>query len=494
MIGIKGKIRVQTEDTHGNIKQFAEAENRLSEAALSAVFFSGMRYFNTNMTVAMGFDNTITTSQRFNLTLNSPQFGIYALDKEIDWSKLWLKPPYLKEDWVSVSDDVSFWHQHNENIETDRRMTRVITRAHFESCNNTLNAEWVKAAGDVGIVKSIAIGSVHGHLSPWGVGYTEPLPTHFFTGEGASGSYRPIVYEHLADKTIAYYGVTASFTHYFDFVTKSNHTYTGAGAATLGRNALAFTSGGTKWSFNAFTATGASSTAHNISFGTAANISTTLTNRTLVTPVGDVTLDTNRGAVPIVVMRPDTETVEIFLSLDYDENGCRLVKASIDAHNLVTAEPVWTEMGRIPFVLGGRPAPTDTANNHFGYYDVDKDEYWLPYVGTINDAGILIPVSGTTFTPGVKMQFGAPNSGGAMVGEYIAGIGASSENIYDIVKTSYGILQGRFRTPNRSSTLSEHIDYRCPGILFSAVNLPMPVTREDSDTLRLMYTYQLVNS
>ena len=65
---------------------------------------------------------------------------------------------------------------------------------------------------------------------------------------------------------------------------------------------------------------------HDIELSTSIDWTTPFT-RVLTPPnIAAGSLDTNRRALPVLVMRPDTQEIEIFLSLNYDGGGCRLVK------------------------------------------------------------------------------------------------------------------------------------------------------------------------
>jgi len=198
--------------------------------------------------------------------------------------------------------------------------------------------------------------------------------------------------------------------------------------------------------------------------------------------------------LPVLVMRPDTGKIEIFLSLDYNAGGCRLVKAVIDANNPTAGAITWVEMGRIPYIIGY----VTPANRISGYYDTETSTYWLPYAGFVGTDGVRVPCTGAQTVPGVKLKAngsGIFNSGtyndSILADFYIARTGqwGSIHNVLDIVKTSFGIHQGHFR----SSAASErhYYDY---GIVFSAVNLPTPIHRDTDDVLRLIYTYQLGNA
>jgi hypothetical protein len=209
-------------------------------------------------------------------------------------------------------------------------------------------------------------------------------------------------------------------------------------------------------------------------------------------------LDINRRALPVLVMRPDTATLEVFLSLDYNKEGCRLVKAVLDADSPQEGNITWIEMGRVPYIIG----QVNAANRLSGYYDTDTQTYWLPYTGVVGTDGICVPctsaLSGSAanqnanFIPGVKLQ---ENEGvfktDALAGFYIARTAQDAQGTIatlDIVKTSFGVLQGNFRDSAAASR-----SYRHYGVVFSALNLPAPVYREKEDVLRLVYSYQLGN-
>ena len=232
---------------------------------------------------------------------------------------------------------------------------------------------------------------------------------------------------------------------------------------------------------------------HDLQLSTSVDWATAVT-RVLTPPnITADSLDTNRRAFPVLVMRPDTGNIEIFLSLDYNGDGCRLVKGVIDANDPIAGTVTWVEMGRIPYIIGYL-TPTGRIN---GYYDIETSTYWLPYAGFVGSNGVRVPCTGSAFVPGVKLKAsgGIFNNGTyndeTLVDFYIArtGLSASSLNVLDVVKTSHGIHQGNFRDSSAASR-----NYHDYGIVFSAVNLPTPIYRDTEDVLRLVYTYQLGNA
>ena len=497
-IAIKGHVTAQVEDKQGNIKQRACADNALSPAALNALLFNGLTKFSTTALTALGFGGAINVSQQVGV-LGSPTFGIYALTDTVNLEKIWFKPPYAAENYASLSDKVLYHCTGGNLVEDVRMMARVPQRSYFD-IRSKFHAEYVKSMGMTGTIKSIVVGTAHSALltpnssvdfRPWGISWNEPVQDSFFTNALGNTSTFGVALEHKADRTIAH---CRGGTTYYTYDFKTQDIVSNTGTTHLQNAYLVHNNAGTRIA-NIVDNDGTPTTSvHNILLSTSTNWAAPVT-RILTTP--NITADSlvaGRGAYPVLVMRPDTGKIEIFLSLDYNAGGCRLVKAVIDANDPTTGAITWVEMGRIPYVIGY----VTPANRINGYYDTETSTYWLPYASFVGTNGVRVPCTGTHTVPGVKLKAngsGVFNSGtyndSALVDFYIARTGqwGTMHNVLDIVKTSHGIHQGHFR--GSAATERHYYDY---GVVFSAVNLPTPIHRDTDDVLRLIYTYQLGNA
>jgi hypothetical protein len=499
-IAIKGHVTVQVEDKQGNIKQRVEGDNALSPAALKALLYNGLTRFTSTAQTALGFGGAINISQQVGV-LGSPTFGIYAMNDTVDPDKIWFKPPYAAENYASLSDKVLYFSIGNNNVEDVRMMARVPQRSYFD-IKSKFHAEYVKSMGIEGAIKSIVLGTAHTVLNnsvtgtdfrPWGVSWNEPVQDSFFTTALGNVSTFGIALEHKSDRTIAH---CRGGTTYYTYDFKTQDIVNNTGTTNLVNGYLVHTDAGKRIANIVDNDGTPTASVHNIQLSTSINWATAVT-RVLTTPnIAEDSLVTGRGAFPVLVMRPDTGKIEIFLSLDFNSDGCHLVKAVIDANDPVDGTVTWVEMGRIPYVIG-YATPTARIN---GYYDTETHTYWLPYASFINPTGTRSVCTGTAFTPGVKLRAtgGVFNSGiydeSILVDFYIARTGTvwsnqSTHNVLDVVKTSHGIHQGHFR--GAGATERHYYDY---GVVFSAVNLPTPVQRDTDDVLRLIYTYQLGNA
>ena len=497
-ISIKGHVTVQVEDQQGNVKQRVEADNALAPAALNALLFNGLTKFSTTAQALLGFGGAITVSQQVGI-LGSPTFGIYALNDTVNPEKIWFKPPYAAEDYASLSEKVLYYCTGANITEDVRMMARVPQRSYFD-IKSKYHAEYVKSMGISGTIKSIVVGTAHSALlasssntdfRPWGCSWNEPVQNSFFTAAlGASNTFG-VALEHKSDRTIAHCRGGTTFYAY-DF--KTQDIVANTGTTELVSGYLVHNNAGTRIANFVDNDGTPTASVHNIKLTTSTNWATPVT-RSIVTPnIEANSLITTRNALPVLVMRPDTGKIEIFLSLDYNAGGCRLVKGVIDANNPTTGAITWVEMGRIPYIIGY----VTPANRINGYYDTETSTYWLPYSGFIGTDGVRVPCTGANTVPGVKLRAngsGIFNNGtysdSIVVDFYTARTGqwGSTHNVLDIVKSSFGIHQGHFRS---SAAAERHFyDY---GIVFSAVNLPTPIHREIDDVLRLIYTYQLGNA
>jgi hypothetical protein len=354
--------------------------------------------------------------------------------------------------------------------------------------------------GIAGTLKSIVVGTAHSALltpntsvdfRPWGSSWNEPVQNNFFTAALGASSTHGVALEHKTDRTIAH---CRGGTTYYAYDFKTQDIVNNTGTTELVSGYLVHTNAGTRIANIVDNDGTPTASVHNIKLSTSTNWATPVA-RVITTPnIEANSLITTRNALPVLVMRPDTGKLEIFLSLDYDKRGCRLVKAVIDANDPTTGEVTWVEMGRIPYIVGY----VTTTARITGYYDTETSTYWLPYSGFIGTDGVRVPCTGANTVPGVKLRAngsGIFNNGtysdSIVVDFYTARTGqwGSTHNVLDIVKSSFGIHQGHFRS---SSAAERHFyDY---GIVFSAVNLPTPIHREIDDVLRLIYTYQLGNA
>ena len=496
-ISIKGHVTLQVEDKDGNVKQRIEADNALAPAALNVLLFNGLTKFSTTAQTLLGFGGGITVSQLVGV-LGSPTFGIYALNEPVNPEKIWFKPPYAAEDYASLSEKVLYYCTGANITEDVRMMARVPQRSYFD-IRSKYHAEYVKSMGIAGTIKSIVVGTAHSALlasssnsdiRPWGCSWNEPVQNSFFTAALGANTTFGVALEHKSDRTIAHCRGGTTFYAY-DF--KTQDIVTNTATTELVSGYLVHNNAGTRIANFVDNDGTPTASVHNIKLSTSTNWATPVT-RSIVTPnIEANSLNTTRNALPVLVMRPDTGKIEIFLSLDYDARGCRLVKGVIDANNPTTGAITWVEMGRIPYVIGY----VTPANRINGYYDTETSTYWLPYSGFVGANGVCAPCTGTYTVPGVKLRAngsGLFNSGtyndNVVVDFYLARIGSySSSIVLDVVKSSFGIHQGHFR----SSAASDRCFYDY-GMVFSAVNLPTPIHREIDDVLRLIYTYQMGNA
>jgi len=499
-LAIRGHVTVQIEDKRGRIKQRVEAANALSPAALHAMLYNGLTKFSTTAQTALGFGGGISASQQVSI-LGSPAFGVYALKETFDWSKNWIKPPYAAENYASLSNAVLYYNVGNNAAEDPSMMVRSVQRSYFDP-TGTFRAEFVKSVGLAGMIKSVAVGTAHSALTSnhWGTAWNEPVPSSFFTVNLGASTTHGIALEHKTDRTIAH---CRGGTTYYTYDFKTQDMIPNMATTNLTNGCLVHTTpDGTRIGNYVSDSNTPSASAHDIELSTSVDWNTPVA-RVLTPPnMAAGSLDTNRRALPVLVMRPDTQELEIFLSLHYDGGGCRLVKAVIDANNPQTGTVSWVEMGKIPYVIGQMNA----VNRLNGYYDTETATYWLPYTGVVDTDGLLTfctsALSGTgvnqnaNFIPGVKLQAsgGIFNHGtynaDALVNFYIArALSDSTVSILDILKTSFGLHQGHVRDSSAASR-----SYRDYGVVLSAVNLPTPVHRDTEDVLRLIYTYRLGNA
>jgi hypothetical protein len=357
-------------------------------------------------------------------------------------------------------------------------MVRSIPRSFFDA-SGKFRAEFSKSVGIAGTIKSVAVGTAHSALTAglWGIAWNEPVPSSFFTTNLGTSTTHGIALEHKADCTIAH---CRGGTSYYTYDFKTQDVVSNTATTELTNGYLVHTApSGTRLA-NVVNNSGApSDSEHNIELSTSIDWNTPVT-RILTPPnIAAGSLNINRRAMPILVMRPDTQEIEIFLSLNYDGGGCRLIKAVIDANDPQAGAVTWVEMGKIPYVIGQIHA----ANRLIGYYDTETSTYWLPYTCTTGTDGLLTLSAGgfsgsganqnAHFVPGVRLKAsgGKFNNGtynaDALVNFYVARAYSDQQATgvaLDVLKSSFGIHQGYFR-----DTTALYRNYRDYAVVFRAV-------------------------
>jgi hypothetical protein len=497
-LGIKGVVTVQVEDTDGNIISSVTAENNLTTAAMYQLLDQGF----SNMTNIANIlqSNLSSTLGQNSVVQPSGLSGIYCLSKEIEVSTNMTWRPYLDETQAARSTDVCFYNEGGTSAETTMTLLPQPTRSCFDIRTDSASYtfEYTKTSGE-GTIASVCIGLAAGQGYPYGIQYSEPIPQTFHNGTQTAN----YCLEHTSDRTILYKTISqlSSYTSSFDMMTKEVAT-----AASVSFDSVPNFSGGLVWTsgfvkscyksvvasdlYNQFAA--------KLYYSTTAHSSATVSDVSFEFPL-DATigsLDTGRGAMPILVMRPDTNELEIFASMEYDGEGCRLVKAVIPL-NAPTTAPTFVEMGQIPYIIGSQVAGTTTPYYYLtGYYDVQTQQYYLPITGKVDDQGAMTRIGSNSLQLGVI--FRAPESSGDVFTSesyvddflYSLALGASTSPGCQFFpcRTDRGI---EFIAP---STQSSPLRYAINDTVWSGVNLPTPVVKGLQDIVRVMYTYQLANT
>ena len=470
---LQGEIEVLVEDRDGNVTQRQIVTNTISEAYERYMFYDMMTTGNLS--------NLLRSNTRsgFNfLTRTIPaSFGLYAMDCDIALQKNTFLPPYVGDNLTSLSPSVSFYNVGGTSTESTQEMLPVDLRCFYDKSKKEYVFEYTKNTG-VGTVKSVCVGRSHTvKADKFSVALAEnATPSTWQTGT--------INYflEHTTTGSCIWKGNTNTVWRN-DLVTRSV-LETISGTVCAGNLANASLVGGLV-AGNVLYKAAKQSAADDTHVVRLSFINRFRTSSTIGTK--DITftcragMSVNTTVTPVMVMRPDRNKLEIFVTLsigDHDGTvGCNLQKAVIsNLDDPVNLTIEIEDLGILPYAVSNWTA---TTVGHYltGFHHDGK--YYLPVYGVTNDDGNLITTADAAFQTGLVV----PENFSTVLNN--VSFRTSTANEFNaFVLTDDGVVQCRANAPT--------IPYVHMSQILSGTNLPTAVTKSVDDVLRIIYRYRIL--
>jgi hypothetical protein len=512
---LAGRITVQIEDKDGNIKQSCTVENTITDAFLKRSLIASLG--SNPAGTALRSISKPTTGQYIS-TVDAGNFGIYALNREIEITKDTVVPPYVTGGCIALASDVVFYNNTNTLVESAKELLAVDNRSVYrrKAGDHSFIVEYVKNSG-IGSVKSICFGRQPGYpnyyvgsaigeaiyQAIWTTGTVE-----YFLEQRLTGTSTALCPLGKQQETIVWKQVSSSSQFSANLVTKQVTPYTTSNLSTnlLNSNLV----GGHVFGSNVLKATYSASSveAHTysllLSYCTNITGSTAINTRVLTFSIPEY-VTACLSFYPVMVSRPDTAVLEIFVTAasgtfnvptgEEDETepvtGCLVYKLTLSTPTDPANSEIITEsLGILPYGIG-QQATTAVTQYVSGFYfadlqndDSDKTDketpegvYYLPYV-QYHDGTTLFGLNNSSWAMGVAVSEDFTE----IKGEYLARSSASQE-FNAPVMTDTGILFCRV-----NSTTMYYVTLS--GVI-SGATLPQTLVKRENDILRLMYEYTL---
>ena len=407
---------------------------------------------------------------QYNAALGDNTFGIYALTENVTIDNIDVIPPYVDASQAAINDKVAFYNVNNALVEDSKVMLAADPRCVFsyDPSNSVYTVKYVKNSGEAQI-NSIMFGR----------DYATPQALQgYLLGEYSPGITGTANYflEHRIDRTRLWKTSSATAQAWLDLLDKQSNAYTSANLHT--NIALATLTGGLVIGNTVCKATRTESTDTSVTvrltgvsdFTTA----TTLTTKDIV--FTGVDLNTTRINYPVLVARPDQTAYEVFMAMEVANNKCVIKKATITnfSTGLNNADVVISDACEIDYLISSEER---TANAQYvtGYYDVAKQQYWLPYTQRVGAGNTLISVQTANYQPGVVFD----NTFTNVIKHYYARTG---NNVNSPVLTNHGVLQCRANT-------TTYYYFWGSGIIAGA-NFAEPYVKTQGNILEVVYDFK----
>ena len=410
------------------------------------------------------------TTGQYNAPLADNNFGIYALTDEVTIDNVDIIPPYVDASHAALNDKVAFYKVNNEGNEDAMVMEAADPRCVFsyDPSDTAFSVKYVKNSGEAQI-KSVMFGR----------DYATPQALQgYLLGENIPGITGTANYflEHRIDRTRLWKTSSATAQAWLDLLDKQSNAYTSANLHT--NIALATLTGGLVIGNTVCKATRVESTDASVTvrltgvhdFTTA----TIVTTKDIV--FTGVDLNTARINYPVLVARPDQTAYEVFMAMEVANNKCIIKKATVRdfSGGLDTATVTITDACEIDYLISSEER---TANNQYctGYFDIVKQQYWLPYTQRVGAGNTLISVQTADYQPGVVFDSTFTN----VIRHYYARTG---NNVNSPVLTNHGVLQCRANT-------TTYYYFWGSGIIAGA-NFTEPYTKTQGNILEIIYDFK----
>ncbi len=466
---LQGEIEVVLEDRDGKVKERQVVSNAITEAYERYVFYDML---NAGTLSSLLRSNTRSGCNFLTRTLPSV-FGLYAMNHDIDIKRDTFLPPYVGDNQTSLADNVSFYNVGGSATESTQEMIPVDQRCYFDKAKKEFVLEYVKNTG-VGTVKSVCVGRTHSiKADKFSVALAETaVPA---TWQNGNTNY---LLEHTTDATCLW-KINGTTAWRNNLVTRSTEAVGGtACAGVVGSYFGGLVAGNVVYKAAKQSASGAN---HVVRLTYINNFRTSGT-----TAYKDITftcregMTVNTAMTPVMVMRPDRNKLEIFVTLsvgDHDGTiGCNLQKAVIgnldDPANLTVEIE---DLRILPYAVSNWSSAS--VGYHLnGFFHEGK--YYLPVYGIKSGDEELTVTAEAAFQTGVVVS-----SDFSTVHNSVNFRTATSNEVNAFVLTDGGVVQCRV---NATTIPYVHLSQ-----VLSGSNLPQAVTKNVDDVLRIIYRYKL---
>ena len=469
---LQGEIEVLVEDRDGNVKQRQIVTNTISEAYERYMFYDMM---TTGTLSALLRSNTRSGFNFLTRTIPT-SFGIYAMDHDIALQKNTFLPPYVGDNLVSLSPSVSFYNIGGTNTESTREMLPVDLRCFYDKSAREYVFEYMKNTG-VGTVKSVCVGRSHTvKADRFSVALAETATPS--TWQSGNANY---LLEHTTGGTFLW-KTNGTTVWRNNLVTRSTEPITNSACASvIGGTA---TVGGLVVGNVVYKAAklSAADDTYIVRLSYVRNFRSSGTVDTKdITFTCREGMTVNTSVTPVMVMRPDRNKLELFVTLsvgDHDGTvGCNLQKAVIgnlgDPANLTVEIE---DLGILPYAVSNWTAMT-VGHYLTGFHHDGR--YYLPVYGVVNEDGNLVATAEAAFQTGLIVS-----DNFSTVLNNVNFRSATSNEVNAFVLTDGGTAQCRVNTTT--------IPYVHMSQILSGTNLPAAVTKSVDDVLRIIYRYRIL--
>jgi hypothetical protein len=410
-----------------------------------------------------------------------------------------LFPPYVLDDLYTMTDDVEVFGGNTGNHE--RSLT--LNASYMDLKTSTVTADFTRTFGE-NTIKSIVIGRIHSDRNAHFVIHMYPELRNAVWG--SLNFLAPYMVEHK--ETGSYLWKYVSGTLYQFDLTKYSVSVlktidkTTCGVSVLG-GGVAVTRG----------ITGSEST---IGFRAAyaSYVDTTITDRLYYTLDFYTAVTTNNVAIPfsmtagaiaggatlativypVIVYLPHEDKMQVFRTVSYGDHGedgfgCNVQVATFSGISTPASMTFEVDdLGVLPYGIGNFTATPSEASTISGYFDVDEELYYLPYVLRVVN-GVVKTVAYSSFTPGIVYDRDFGVSGKSFV------LRAYPDNkqtrAYPIVKVGDEIRQVHANGYETTDPTISGFSYALFTDVFSAINLPETVFKPADKILHIIYKYKL---
>ncbi|MDR2170659.1 MAG: hypothetical protein LBP59_10995 [Planctomycetaceae bacterium] len=491
----KGEVEVRIVDRKGNIEKRVIGSNFITNVGKQVAIERIVRGISPLSALFQG-SHTATTPYTTNVysTTNPSTMGLYLMSDEIDEDVDMVIPPYVQPNLTSLTSNVPFYGTSAVG-ETDKLL--IPSASYLDPDTGDYAIDFVKNYG-VATIKSISVGRIHGEKnSNFGLWMHEQMRNPTWVGWNLTAPY---LLEHRTTGSFLwkYYSGYMFQVDLSNMATPVARSISGTACGIPGvSSGIAVTTGPAgeekTIGYRAIYSS-ATSTTHTVNlqyttaFYTATSVATKPIVFTLRDSVSAGATNVGSSSQPVIVYLPETNQIQVFQTLSYgnhgdDGYGCNVQVATIsgidDPANMTYEIE---DLGILDYGIGNHSSSGENYSLQ-GYYDVENERYYLPYAYVKNHATSVVSVIDSTFTPGIiyDAEFTAP------LRRIIMRISTSQS-------CPFILVDGKIRQIwANSSGQNIGFPYVRLSQVFSAINLPEPVTKPSDKILHVIYKYRLMD-